>query len=237
MQTIELGNICIDVVKKDIKNIHLSVLPPLGKVRVSAPSKMNLDTIRVFTISKLRWIRKQQQQFAEQKREKPRRYISGESHYLKGKRYLLKVIERKGKQEVKLRHNRIELYVRHNSNFESRAIVMEKWYRSILAEYINVFVEKWEKKIGVNCSETKIRKMRTLWGSCNNIKKTITLNLELSKKPLECLEYIIVHELIHLIERSHNHKFVALMDKHMSDWRSRRDLLNRLPVRHYDWGY
>jgi len=237
MQTIELGNICIDVVKKDIKNIHLSVLPPLGKVRVSAPSKMNLDTIRVFTISKLRWIRKQQQQFAEQKREKPRKYISGESHYLKGKRYLLKVIERKGKQEVKLRHNRIELYVRHNSNFESRAIVMEKWYRSILAEYINVFVEKWEKKIGVNCSETKIRKMRTLWGSCNNIKKTITLNLELSKKPLECLEYIIVHELIHLIERSHNHKFVALMDKHMSDWRSRRDLLNRLPVRHYDWGY
>ena len=198
---------------------------------------MNLDTIRVFTISKLRWIRKQQQQFAEQKREKPRKYISGESHYLKGKRYLLKVIERKGKQEVKLRHNRIELYVRHNSNFESRAIVMEKWYRSILAEYINVFVEKWEKKIGVNCSETKIRKMRTLWGSCNNIKKTITLNLELSKKPLECLEYIIVHELIHLIERSHNHKFVALMDKHMSDWRSRRDLLNRLPVRHYDWGY
>ena len=237
MQTIELGNICIDVVKKDIKNIHLSVLPPLGKVRVSAPSKMNLDTIRVFTISKLRWIRKQQQQFAEQKREKPRKYISGESHYLKGKRYLLKVIERKGKQEVKLSHNRIELYVRHNSNFESRAIVMEKWYRSILAEYINVFVEKWEKKIGVNCSETKIRKMRTLWGSCNNIKKTITLNLELSKKPLECLEYIIVHELIHLIERSHNHKFVALMDKHMSDWRSRRDLLNRLPVRHYDWGY
>ena len=237
MQTIELGNICIDVVQKDIKNIHLSVLPPLGKVRVSAPSKMNLDTIRVFTISKLRWIRKQQQQFAEQKREKPRKYISGESHYLKGKRYLLKVIERKGKQEVKLSHNRIELYVRHNSNFESRAIVMEKWYRSILAEYINVFVEKWEKKIGVNCSETKIRKMRTLWGSCNNIKKTITLNLELSKKPLECLEYIIVHELIHLIERSHNHKFVALMDKHMSDWRSRRDLLNRLPVRHYDWGY
>lgn len=237
MQTIELGNICIDVVKKDIKNIHLSVLPPLGKVRVSAPSKMNLDTIRVFTISKLRWIRKQQQQFAEQKREKPRRYISGESHYLIGKRYLIKVIERKGKQEVKLSHNRIELYVRHNSNFESRAKVMEKWYRSILSEYINVFVEKWEKKIGVNCSETKIRKMRTLWGSCNNIKKTITLNLELSKKPLECLEYIIVHELIHLIERSHNHKFVALMDKHMSDWRSRRDLLNKLPVRHYDWGY
>ena len=237
MQTIELGNICIDVVKKDIKNIHLSVLPPLGKVRVSAPSKMNLDTIRVFTISKLRWIRKQQQQFAEQKREKPRRYISGESHYLKGKRYLLKVIEQKGKQEVELSHNRIELYVRHNSTFESRAKVMEKWYRSILTEYINVFVEKWEKKIGVNCSETKIRKMRTLWGSCNNIKKTITLNLDLSKKPLECLEYIIVHELIHLIERSHNHKFVALMDKHMSDWKSRRDLLNRLPVRHYDWSY
>lgn len=237
MQTIELGNICIDVVQKDIKNIHLSVLPPLGKVRVSAPSKMNLDTIRVFTISKLRWIRKQQQQFAEQKRETPRRYISGESHYLKGKRYLLKVIEQKGKQEVELSHNRIELYVRHNSTFESRAKVMEKWYRSILTEYINVFVEKWEKKIGVNCSETKIRKMRTLWGSCNNIKKTITLNLDLSKKPLECLEYIIVHELIHLIERSHNHKFVALMDKHMSDWRSRRDLLNRLPVRHYDWSY
>ena len=237
MQIIELGNISIDVVQKDIKNIHLSVLPPLGKVRVSAPSKMNLDTIRVFAISKLRWIRKQQQQFSEQNRETQRRYISGESHYLKGKRYLLKVIEKQGKQEVKLTHNRIELCVRPNSNFESRSKVMEKWYRSILSEFIVVFVEKWEKKIGVKCSETKIRKMRTLWGSCNSLKKTITLNIELSKKPLECLEYIVVHELIHLIERSHNHKFVGLMDEHMSDWRSRRDLLNRLPVRHYDWSY
>ena len=237
MQTIELGNICIDVVKKDIKNIHLSVLPPLGKVRVSAPSKMNLDTIRVFTISKLRWIRKQQQQFAEQKREAPRQYVSGESHYHKGKRYLLKVVEKKGKQEVKKRYNRLELYVRPNSICESRARVVESWYRSELTENIDFFIQKWEDKIGVSCSVFKIRKMKTLWGSCNDVKNVITLNLELSKKPLECLEYIVVHELIHLIERSHNHKFVGLMDRHMSDWRSRRDLLNKLPVRHYDWGY
>ena len=237
MESIELGNISIDVVKKEIKNIHLSVLPPLGKVRVSAPSKMNLDTIRVFTISKLRWIRKQQKQFAEQKRETKRRYVSGESHYLKGERYLLKVIERKGKQEVKLKFNKIELYVLPNATVESKERIMEKWYRSILSEYIEVFVDKWEKKIGVNCLNSKIRKMRTLWGSCNKDKQTITLNLELSKKPIECLEYIVVHELIHLIEYSHNQRFISLMDKHMSDWRSRRDLLNRLPVRHYDWEY
>ncbi len=237
MESIELGNISIDVVKKDIKNIHLSVLPPLGKVRVSAPLKMNLDTIRVFTISKLRWIRKQQKQFAEQKRETKRRYVSGESHYLKGERYLLNVIERKGKQEVKLKFNNIELYALPNATVESKARIMEKWYRSILSEYIEVFVDKWENKIGVNCLNSKIRKMRTLWGSCNKDKQTITLNLELSKKPIECLEYIIVHELIHLIEYSHNQRFISLMDKHMSDWRSRRDLLNRLPVRHYDWDY
>ncbi len=237
MQQIELGNIKIAVELKNIKNIHLSVYPPNGAVKISAPERMDLDTIRVFAISKLQWIKKQQKIFRNQERETPREYLTKESHYFKGKRYLLKVVERNLKPEVILKHSKIELYVRPNTTLEKRQQIINEWYRSELKKSVHKFIKKWETKIGVKSNKFKIRKMRTKWGSCNNKTKTIILNLELAKKPVECLEYIIVHELVHLLERPHNELFVKYMNKFMPKWGFYKDELNRLPFRYLDWKY
>ncbi len=237
MQQIELGHIVIDVDQKDIKNIHLSVYPPLGKVKISAPKRIDLDTIRVFAISKLGWIKKQQEIFENQERETPREYLTRESHYFKGKRYLLKVIEREASPKVILRHSEIELHIRPSATIEKRKRVLDEWYRAELKKIVPKIIEKWEKKIGVKSNEFGIKKMRTKWGSCNTEAKRIWLNLELAKKPAECLEYIIVHELVHLSERSHNDKFVRYMNEFMPKWRFYKDELNRLPFSHVDWNY
>ena len=237
MQQIELGNIAIDVEQKDIKNIHLSVYPPVGKVKISAPKRMDLDTIRVFAISKLSWIKKQQEIFRNQDRETPREYLTRESHYFKGKRYLLKVVEQKASPKVILKHSEIELHIRPNTTIEKRKQVLDEWYRAELKKIVPKMIEKWEKKIGVKCNEFGIKKMRTKWGTCNTEAKRIWLNLELAKKPTEFLEYIIVHELVHLLERRHNNRFISFMDEFMPKWRFYRDELNRLPFRHVDWNY
>jgi hypothetical protein len=237
MPKIELGNIVIAVEQKNIKNIHLSVYPPLGKVRISAPQRMDLDTIRVFALSKLRWIKKQQEIFQNQDREAPREYLTRESHYFKGKRYLLKVIEQEAKPKVILKHNEIELYLRPNTSIEKRKPILDEWYRAELKKIVPKRLEKWEKKIGVQCHAFGIKKMRTKWGSCNTKAKRIWLNLELAKKPTECLEYIIVHELVHFLERRHNHRFIAFMDEFMPKWRFYKEELNRLPFSHIDWNY
>lgn len=237
MQQIELGNIKIDVELKNIKNIHLSVYPPNGKVKISAPERMDLDTIRVFTISKLKWIKKQQEAFRNQDRETPREYLTKESHYFKGKRYLLKVIEHNAKPKVILKHSAIELYIRPNSTIEKRKQILDEWYRAELKKIVPKIIEKWEKKIGVKSNEFGIKKMKTKWGTCNTKAKRIWLNLEIAKKPFECLEYIIVHELVHLLERRHNEKFVKYMNEFMPKWRFYREELNRLPFSHVDWNY
>lgn len=237
MQQIELGNIKIDVELKNIKNIHLSVYPPNGKVRISAPDRMALDTIRVFAISKLQWIKKQQEAFKNQERETPRECLTKESHYFKAKRYLLKVIEHNAKPKVILKHSEIELYIRPNSTIEKRKQILDEWYRAELKKIVPKMIEKWEKKIGVKSNEFGIKKMKTKWGTCNTKAKRIWLNLEIAKKPFECLEYIIVHELVHLLERSHNEKFVKYMNEFMPKWRFYREELNRLPFSHVDWNY
>ena len=237
MQQIELGNIKIDVELKNIKNIHLSVYPPNGKVKISAPARMDLDTIRVFTISKLKWIKKQQEAFRNQERETPREYLTKESHYFKGKRYLLKVIEHNAKPKVILKHSAIELYIRPNATIEKRKQILDEWYRAELKKIVPKMIEKWEKKIGVKSNEFGIKKMKTKWGTCNTKAKRIWLNLEIAKKPFECLEYIIVHELVHLLERKHNKKFVKYMNEFMPKWRFYREELNRLPFSHVDWNY
>lgn len=234
---IELGNIKIDVEQKDIKNIHLSVYPPDGKVRISAPERMDLDTIRVFAINKLQWIKKQQETFRNQERESPREYISKESHYFFGKRYLLKIVEIDAKPKVVLKHNTIELHIRPNTPTEKRKEIIEDWYRGEMKKVIPEMIAKWEKKIGVNANDFGVKKMRTKWGTCNPKAKRIWLNLELAKKPKECLEYIIVHELVHLLERNHNDKFIRHMNEFMPKWRFYRDELNRLPFRHMEWRY
>lgn len=227
----------IEVEQKDIKNIHLSVYPPDGKVKIAAPLRMDKDTIRVFAINKLSWIRKQQQIFRNQEREPEREYITKESHYFQGKRYLLKIIEQNSKPKVVLKYSYIELYIRPNTPTEKRQEIIEEWYRNEMKKNIPKMIEKWEKKIGVKINDFGIRKMQTKWGSCNIEAKRIWLNLELAKKPLVCLEYVIVHELVHLLERNHNDRFKNLMTEFMPKWRFYRDELNNLPFRHIVWKY
>lgn len=234
---IELGEIAVEVVKKDIKNIHLSVYPPAGRVRISAPLRMNLDTIRVFAISKLGWIKQQQQKLREQERETPREYLDRESHYVWGKRYLLRVVESNMPPGVGLKHTKMYLHIRPGSSDEEKLAVVEGWYREQLKQAIPSLISKWEPLIGVKVERFFVRKMKTKWGSCNSKARSIRLNTDLAKKPLECLEYIVVHEMIHLLEPTHNNRFVALMDRFMPKWQFSRAELNRLPVRHVDWDY
>lgn len=234
---IELGEIAVDVVKKDIKNIHLSVYPPAGKVRISAPLRMDLDTIRVFAITKLGWIKSQQQKLREQERETLREYLDRESHYVWGKRYLLKVVEKDAAPEVELKHNKMILRIRPATCCERKQEILEAWYREKLKEAVSPLITKWEPLMGVKAERFFVQKMKTKWGSCSAGSKSIRLNTDLAKKPPECLEYIVVHEMAHLLEPTHNQRFVSLMDQFMPKWRFYKDQLNRLPVRHEDWAY
>lgn len=235
--TVKLGEMTVDVILKDIKNVHLSVHPPTGKVRIAAPLRMSLGTIRVFAISKLAWIKQQQHKLAEQERETPRDYIDRESHYLWGKRYLLKVIEKNSPSRVTINHSTLLLQIRAGASDEKRQAVMDEWYRGEVKAAVPPLIAKWERLMNVEVASFSVRKMKTLWGSCSPNSKTIRLNLELAKKPGECLEYIVVHEMAHLLESTHNARFVKLMNQFMPKWQSRRQMLNRLPVRHEEWSY
>jgi len=234
---ITLGEIAVDVVKKDIMNIHLSVHPPTGKVRISAPLRMDLDTIRVFAISKLGWIKQQQRKMNEQEREPPREYLDRESHYVWGKRYLLKVIEKDAVPRVELKHSQMLLQTRPATSEEKKQAVLDEWYRAQLKEAAPPLIAKWEPLMGVKVQRFFVQRMKTKWGSCSRNSAGIRLNTDLARKPRECLEYIVVHEMAHLIEPTHNRRFIALMDLFMPGWQHRREALNRLPVRHENWGY
>lgn len=237
MAEIELGDITVEVVKKDIRNVHLSVYPPTGRVRISAPAQMSLDTIRVFAISKLGWIKQQQQKLREQERETPREYLDRESHYVWGKRYLLKIVEQDAAPIVSLQHSTLWLQVRPGTDEARKQAVVAEWYRGQLKEAATPLIAKWEPLMGVKVARFFVQHMKTRWGSCNPSAGSIRLNSELAKKPPECLEYIVVHEMVHLLEPTHNQRFVAIMDRLLPQWQSHRDSLNRLPVRHEDWGY
>lgn len=234
---IQLGDLAVEVVRKDIRNIHLSVHPPTGRVTLAAPARLSLDTLRVFAISKLGWIRQQQRKLLEQERETPREYLDRESHYVWGRRHLLKLIEGDHPPSVELGHNRILLRLRPGTSPSKKAELLDAWYRAQLKAELPALVSKWEPLLGVKVDRCFVRRMRTQWGSCNPRTRSIRLNTDLAKKPRECLEYIVVHELIHLLEPTHNDRFLALMDRFMPRWPSHRDTLNRLPVRHEDWGY
>lgn len=237
MSEIHLGDIIVEVTQKDIKNVHLSVYPPYGKVKIAAPERMELDTIRIYAISKLSWIRKQQAKIVAQKREAPRAYITNESHYFQGKRYLLKVIPHKAPPFIKQKHNHLELYIRPETTTKKRKEILDAWYRSQLKTTTAIYINKWEKLMNSSVAEFGIKKMKTKWGTCNIEAKRIWINLELAKKPKECLEYIVVHEMVHFFERNHNSRFVALMDHYLPNWRELKIELNRLPVSHIDWEY
>lgn len=234
---IQLGEIGVDVIRKAIKNVHLSVHPPTGRVRIAAPERMNLDTVRVFAIAKLPWIKKQQRKLREQERETPREYIDRESHYVWGKRYLLKVVEADQPASVELNHQHMILRVRRGTSKAKRQTIVEEWYREVLRKAIPSLIETWERSMGVTVRRFFVQRMKTKWGSCNHRTGTIRLNTDLAKKPKECLEYIVVHEMVHLFEPTHNERFIALMDGFMPRWQSVQDTLNRLPVRHQRWVY
>jgi predicted metal-dependent hydrolase len=237
MPKVEIGSITMQLNRKAIKNLHISVLPPDGRVRVSAPESMTETAIRMAVISRIPWIKKQQSDFAKQPRQSDREMVSGECHYLWGRRYRLNLIERSAKHEIKLGRGRLHLYVNPATTLENKALVLSSYYRDALKARIAELFPIWEDKIGVIAADWGVKKMKTKWGSCNTQAKRIWLNLELAKKPPECLEYILVHELVHLLERNHNERFKGYMDKLLPDWRERRDLLNRMPLAHNNWIY
>jgi predicted metal-dependent hydrolase len=234
---VQLGDIAVDVVLKKIKNVHLSVHPPTGRVRIAAPSRMSLDTIRVFAISKLPWIRQQQKKLRHQERETPREYLHRESHYVWGRRYLLSVIESDQRASVEVSHSRILLRVRPQTGHAKRHAIMEGWYRDQVKNAVPPLFAKWERLMGVKVDRVFVQRMKTKWGSCNATARAVRLNTDLAKKPPGCLEYIMVHEMIHLLEPTHNARFVALMNQFIPKWQSHREVLNRLPVRHESWIY
>lgn len=235
--TMKLNELDVEIIQKNIKNVHLSVYPPDGRVKVSAPSSMSQDTIRVFVISKLGWIKKQQNKLRAQEREAPREYLDRESHYVWGKRYLLKIQETDAPSKIELKHNKLVLSIRPGVAQEKKRDFLEAWYRENLKQAIPAMIEKWQPRLGVRVNRFYVQRMKTKWGSCSFHSGNIRLNTELAKKPLACLEYIVVHEMTHLLEPTHNSRFVGLMDQFMPKWRFYRDELNRLPVRHEEWGY
>ena len=238
MNQIIIGNTKIDVICKDIKNIHLAVYPPSGRVRIAAPLKMTEDAIRLFAISKLSWIKKHQRKFQNQERITPREYKQRESHYFRGKRYLLHITETEGSPKVILRNKTyIDLYVKEGTPANKRHEILTEWYRAELKKQIPALIEKWTKRTNIQVNEWQVKQMKTKWGSCNREKKRIWLNLELAKKPEHCLEYIIVHEMIHLVERHHNEKFLSYIDNYLPNWKQLRTELNRFPVSHSEWKY
>ena len=235
---IEVQGIAVEVVRKDIKNFYIGVHPPNGRVRVSAPLYFDEDAIRMAVVSRLAWIRRQQAKFEKQDRQSQREFVSGESHYFAGRRYRLDVIERDVPPKVWLPNNtKIALSVRPGSDRDTREAVINRWYRQHLRTQLPSLLEKWEAKLEVSVNEVRIKKMKTLWGSCNIDAKRIWLNLELAKKPEACLVYVLVHEMVHLFEREHNDRFRELMDKFLPQWRTHQDTLNRAPLAHENWRY
>ena len=232
-----LGNIEIELIQKNIKNLHLSVLPPYGNVRISAPLHLSKETIRLYAISKLPWIKEQREKIRSQERESPREFINRETLYFQGRKYLLRIFEKEGPAKILLNNRYIDLYIKPGTHSTVRKRMIDQWHRNELKKIVPSYIANWEKKISVRVDDFGIKQMKTRWGSCNIEAKRIWLNLELAKKPLQCLEYIIVHEMVHLLERKHNDRFLAYLDKFIPDWRTRRQELNRLPVSHPNWTY
>lgn len=234
-ETIRLGEIVIAVTRKDIKNVHLSVHPPAGRVTLVAPKGTRLEVARAYAISKLGWIRDQQTKLLGQSRETPRQYVERESHYLWGRRYLLSVVERDEKPSVQLGHRKITLTVRPGSSMAKREEVVQEWQRALLHEAVPTLIRKWERKLGVAVAGYFLQRMKTKWGGCNHRAGTIRLNTELVKKPRDLLEYVVVHEMLHLIEPTHSERFVALLDRYYPAWREARAELNELPLSAEVW--
>jgi predicted metal-dependent hydrolase len=233
MHQIMIDDIVVDVIRKKIKNLHLSILPPLGQVRLSVPLRVNDETLQSFIKTKLTWIRKGKAKFAAQKKFLAKEYVSGETHYYQGQAYDLNLIYQKGISQIILRDDWImDFIISENSDHETRRDFMDNWYRQELKRILPALILKWQAVIGVQIADCRIKKMKTRWGSCNTRARRIWLNLELIKKPKLCLEYVLVHEMVHLLEHSHNHRFAAFMNQFMPDWRVHKAALNQFGLDH-----
>lgn len=234
----KVNGIPIDIVKKNIKNLHLAVYPPNGRVRLAVPKNTSEEKIRLFVISKTTWIKRKQKQLREQLRQTERKYITGEDHYYRGNRYILRVKYHNAPAKVKLSGNKyLDMYVRKRSSRNYRHRAIQEWYRNSLKEKIPTLLEKWEGKTGIKVKEWRIRKMKTKWGTCNTKDKRIWLNLELAKKPDHCIEYVLVHEMTHIIEKRHNEKFRAYMTRFLPKWELYKDELNNQILGQENWEY
>jgi predicted metal-dependent hydrolase len=228
--TIVVGGVTVQIVRKAIKNLHLGVYPPHGRVRVAAPPSVSDDAVRLAVVGKLAWIRRQQAKYAAQPRQSTREFVNGECHYYLGRRYRLRITEG-DRSDVRVRsRNVLELVARRVPTASGRERILQEWYRERLRELALPMIEKWQSILSVNVNRWRIQRMKTKWGSCNPVSRSILLNLELAKKPIECIEYVVAHELAHLHERTHSERFVALLDEHLPDWRRRRAELNALPL-------
>lgn len=234
-ETIQLGDLAIQVTRKAIKNVHLSVHPPTGRVTMSAPTATRLEVARAYAISKLGWIREQQARLSKQARETPRQFVERESHYLWGRRHLLTVVQRDAKPSVTLDHKRLTLTVRPESSKSKRAEVIHEWHKSLLHALVPALIKKWEPRLKVKVAGYFLQRMKTKWGSCNHRAGHIRLNTELVKKPKDLLEYVVVHELVHLLEPTHSERFMTLLSDHYPSWREARAELNELPLSAEVW--
>jgi predicted metal-dependent hydrolase len=231
-----VSGIPIQIVRKPIKNLHLGVYPPNGRVRVAAPLRINDNAVRLAVVARLKWIKRQQGRFELQVRQSRRQMVTGESHYVFGKRYRLRVIADEAKRGVVVKNrSRLELHVPPNSDRVRRQKILRKWYRDLLKEAVPPLLAKWQAILGTELSDWRIRRMKTKWGACNAKARRICVNLELAKKPVQCLEYVIAHELTHFLERNHNDRFVAILDRHVPHWRAHRSILNSAPLAHERW--
>ncbi len=235
---IRVSGLAVQIVRKAIKNLHLGVYRPNGRVRGAAPLTVNDEAVRLAVISRLGWIKRQRAKFEGQPRQSKREMVTGESHYFLGQRYRLRVVNHEGGARVAMRNKSIiELHVRQQTTVEQRERLLQHWYRQQLKALIPPLLEKWQNKVGVQIADWGVRKMKTKWGSCNIGPRRVWFNLELAKKPVQCLEYIVVHELTHLLEQHHSDRFVALMEQDLPTWRVWRDMLNHAPLAHENWSY
>ena len=229
-ETIRIGDVAIVLIRKDIKHVHLSVHPPHGRVSLVAPATTRFEVARAYAISKLGWIRDQQAKLLGQARESPRRFVTNESHYVWGKRYLLSVSEREGKPSVTMDHRRITLRVRPGSDQPKREAVMHAWHKGLLHDAVPQLIRRWEPRLEVKVAAYFLQRMKTKWGSCYHLARHVRLNTELVKKPKDLLEYVVVHEMAHLLAPTHSDRFVTLLNRHYPAWREARGELNELPL-------
>jgi predicted metal-dependent hydrolase len=229
-QYITVSGVRAQIVRKNIRNLHFSVYPPNGRVRVAAPLRASDEDVRLALAGKIGWIKKHQARFAAQPRQSAREIVSGESHYFLGQRYQLHVVNNDRTKVTVLGDQTIELHVRPEANLRERRLALQEWYREKLKELLPSLVAIWQPRLGVQVAEWRIKKMKTRWGTCNIRARRIWINLELARKPVRCLEYIIVHEMMHLLARRHDSRFKALMDKYLPQWRLCRDELKRTPI-------